>query len=342
MSRPVSDVIVLYLNYLLYNDPLNYINANVLYNHVLEYYESQNLYAEFTTAISYLVDKQLIEERASHYRLTGYGIDHAYYLNNPPKDYPKISVDLQRVGNMLTVISIVVAILGTLGAVIYNQSRKDTSSPQEQRVNADTLSIPISLSSATDLSDSTLSTKTLDFWFAQTPSNPIENGVEFLLNSTTPVIETESRYSSNPSQIVIPINKDKVIRIHLLINLSYSSLTYTNGYQVSGVNVASIKAFYNGKSEIYTFDLFGGKNIREWVVGGKDVVKTVDSNVIPIWSSYYRDSSINAVVDHIVLVVPESLFNSTIDQIVIDDKSMELYGSKDPGIMVFGISVEYK
>jgi hypothetical protein len=342
MSRPVSDVIILYLNYLLHNDSLGYVNGNDLYNHILEYYEAQNLYIEFTSAISYLVDKHLIEERASHYRLTGYGMDHAYYLNNPPRNYSKMSVDLQKGANILAVIAIFVAVFGTIGTMFYTRTRNDASPIQERRVNADTLSIPISLSTATDLSGFSVSTKTLDFWFDQTPTNPVDNGVKFLLNATSPVIETESRYSSNSSQIVIPIDKAKVVRIHLLMNLSYSSLTYTNGYQINGVNIASVKILYGGNSEVYTFDLIGGRSIREWVVGGKDVVNTVDNNVIPIWNAHYRDTGVDAVVDHIILYIPEDLLSTTIDQIIIDDKSMELFGLKDPGIMVFGVSVEYK
>jgi hypothetical protein len=199
--------------------------------------------------------------------------------------------------------------------------------------------VTIPLSAATSQSSGGLSTRPLSYFFAEVPSDSEVDGIQFYLTSDSPVIETESWNSSNPAVVRIPVQKDNVLRIHLLINMSYGAPKYVDNQRLVGEHVARVQLISGEES--LDWELEAGRDIREWVIGSEDAVNKVANYVTPILTGTNATWHTSAVIDHLLLQVPNEWQDTRLDYIVIEDRSEEVLGSPNPGILVFGITVEY-
>jgi hypothetical protein len=197
----------------------------------------------------------------------------------------------------------------------------------------------IPLSTAISQSNSGIVTRPLKEFFAEIPSDFEVSGIKFHLASDSPVIETESQYSSNPAIVYIPVQKDNVVKIHLLMNMSYGAPKWTERKGIAGESIAKVW-IVSGKQSVDR-ELEAGTDIREWVVGGEGVVNTVADYVRPVWTGHHVSSESDAVIDCLILQLSDDWQGKRLDYIGIEDRSMEILGSENPGILVFGITVEY-
>jgi hypothetical protein len=295
---------------------------------------------EFNSSLLYLVEQGYVEDVIAHYRLTSSGMDYYFYLEHPPVDYPKKSLSAQHTSNTIAVISIILAVVGLIillsqthpGKLPVLISNNGSATPQK--------SIPIPLSKAITDSGANVKTTRLTDWFDQAPDNPIVDGVGFLLSGNSSVIETESQNSTNPPVIIIPVQQDNVKKIHLLINLCYSRSKYLNGVDVSGTNIASV-CITSGQNQ-KCWDLKEGVDIRDWVIGSTTPVNPLANQLNSVWQGHHRSAGTIALIDHLVLNVPDQFTSSRLNYILIQDKSVELFASKNPGIMIFGVTIEIK
>jgi hypothetical protein len=160
------------------------------------------------------------------------------------------------------------------------------------------------------------------------------------LTKDSVVLEIDSQYSGNPFFIFLPVDISGAVQLHLLMNLSYGSSDYTGGIALEGVDVARIWLFFEEGGQ-YSYDLTAGKDIREWVFAHPNVVHQVDSHVTRVWRAHHIDSREDAAIDDIQLEIPAEWSNSKIKYIGIEDRSKEVFNSPDPGMMVFGVAIEY-
>ena len=324
--------ITLYLYEVSKTDPMRHVPHYEIYQCVQPEWIEDSFANDFTASIRYLVGKGYVEEEAAHYRLTSVGLEYAISLLYPTPDYPRKSFEAQNIANIIAVISAAVAILGLIA--LYIQSHPTIPS-------AGLRSIPIPLTVAISQAGFNAQTSSLEGWFDQTPTNPSFEGVNFLLSQDSSVIETESQNSANPNRIFIPIQQNNVATIHLLLNLSYANPTYTNGMQIYGTDIVKV-SITSGDKEQYYWLLKAGTDIREWVVGSRSAVNTVNNHVKPIWQALHNQSGSSAVIDHIALAIPDEFRNQHLNYIIIEDRSAEVLSSQNPGIMIFGITVEVK
>jgi hypothetical protein len=295
---------------------------------------------DFITSLKYLVGKEFVEEEAAHYRLTSPGMEYAYSVMYPPVNYPQKSLEAQHTSNTIAVISIIIAVVGLMVgySITHPGKLSGTAMKNPQAGQKKTFSIP--LSDVITESGANVKTTQLADWFDQSPDNPIIDGVAFLLSSSSSVIETESQNSTNPSLVIIPVQQNDVTKIHLLINLCYSKSTYLNGADVSGNKIASV-CVTSGQNQ-KCWDLVEGTDVRDWVIGSTKPVNPLPDQLNPVWQGHHRNAGTIALIDHLVLNVPDQFASSQLNYIIVQDKSVELFASKNPGIMIFGVTVETK
>lgn len=337
MSPNYYREITLYLNDVAQTNPMRHVPYNEIYYSVYQWIQPpppEDSYAnDFTASILYLVGRKYVEEEAAHYRITSFGLELAASLLYPVEDYPKKSLIAQNTSNAIAAISAFVAIVGLI--FLYYQSH-----PRLPSIGSTNQLIPVPLAVSITQSGFNAQTSPLENWFDQTPSNLSVDGVDFLLSKDSLVVETESQNSSNPNLIFIPIQNDNVIKIHLLINLSYASPKYINGTEIYGTDVAKIGIISGDKQ--YYWLLKAGTDVRDWVTGNTSPIDVLGDQIHPIWQAHHRTAGANAVIDKIVLTIPDEFTNLLLNYITIEDMSNTIFNSQNPGIMVFGITIERK
>ncbi|NJN99618.1 MAG: hypothetical protein HC875_38720 [Anaerolineales bacterium] len=110
------------------------------------------------------------------------------------------------------------------------------------------------------------------------------------------------------------------------------------GKEIAGKDVARI--YYISGKENEFHNLQAGKDIREWQVGDEGVVNEIASYVNTAWRGQHAKWGTSAVIDYLVLEVP-SKFQKHLDYLAIEDTSMEIFNSRNPGILIFGVFVEH-
>ncbi len=288
----------------------------------------------FNSELRYLIGKNYIHQSVQLLSITSDGVDRAREILNPTPDYNAIAIEEAKKSNRMQILNTAITIIifmlpaivtvgGMLLAKLNNTSRLFT-------VNS-----VIVLSNVVDINSQPVTSTPLSNWFSQTPENVSFSGIPYDLSQTSQVIETELETSPNPNRAFIPVNISKPLRVHLLINMSY-------GYsQFSGQDVCNVILYFeNHQTEV--IPLKAGGDIREWVYSSSKVVNTVGDHVQPVWKGIHKTSQMEAAIDHIMLTVPDQLTNEKLVAIEIQDRSQELLQSRDPGIVLFGVTVEYK
>ena len=91
-----------------------------------------------------------------------------------------------------------------------------------------------------------------------------------------------------------------------------------------------------------SWELEAGSNIREWVIGADGATNTISEDVTPVWRGQHNPGGKDAVIDHLALSVPETLHTGQVQYILIEDLSRQVFNHANPGIVVWGITVEYE
>jgi hypothetical protein len=334
MEYTLADYILFYLNSCAVSDPLRPVPLSEINDYLVRNYGANNFReTDLTSALHYVIEKRYIQEDTFHYRITAQGQDYIYRATHPKPPIGEKSLKAANLGNFLAVISIMVVVFGTIYTISTTRKNSVTTSSLFTQVD------PIALTTVVDSNNNQVKLTTLANWFNNPPVNNDLSVVPFYLSNESSVIEIESQDSSNPSVIVIPIKIQNVVKIHLLLNLSYSPSYYTGGVGISGQKICVIHVISNHGQVDYS--LVAGQDIREWVTGAKDSVNTIGPDIKTIWTDSMRGSHVTAVIDHQTLEIPQNLRSALINFISIEDTSQSLLNNINPGIVIFGISVEH-
>lgn len=195
----------------------------------------------------------------------------------------------------------------------------------------------LSLREAQGIDKTSLQLQTLSQFTGAAPVGIEHNGIYFDLTNDRSVLQTESlELPNNPSVIRLVVGVDNVLRVHFLINMSYGATKYTAGQCIAQMEVAQVHlAFDQGT---YAQGLEAGKHIREWICGVPNVVSTAPATEGALWSGFRHDYS--ATIDHLVIDVSEYGRGKRLEYIDIMDSSRDACHSINPGILVFGVTIE--
>ena len=106
----------------------------------------------------------------------------------------------------------------------------------------------------------------------------------------------------------IPIANIK--KVHFLINSGNSKRVYANQ------KIGEIRLLFSNVHPMST-DLILGYNIREWAVGNQgDYVRELSAPSVQMAWQGMNKQGINAVIDHLEIVVPDSIRNTVLEKIV--------------------------
>jgi len=334
MEYSLEEYILFHLDFRACSDPLRFVPLSEINFYLASNYGVGNFNeTNLTLALHYLIEKRYIQEDTAHYRITAQGRDYVYRITHPKPPIGEKSLRAQYISNFLAVIGVLVALFG----LIYAGSSARKSNITTSRLF--TQFKPVDLSTAIDINNNQLNLTKLINWFSNPPVNNDLSIVPFYLSNDSFVLETESQNSSNPSVIYIPLKIQNPVKIHFLLNLSYTPSTYTGGVNVVDKNVCLIHVITDQGQVDY--NLTAGQDIREWVIGAANSANTLGSRVKTIWTGSMRGSNVTAAIDHQTLEIPQNLRSSMINSISIEDTSQSLFLNKNPGIVIFGISVEH-
>jgi hypothetical protein len=343
MDDKIAEKILLYLNSMASNLELPYISIDNLRMQIRtgnfsDWDEGSRI--AFNKAIRYLIGEGYVyQDPAGYYSITSDGINKAGEIINPPINYTAMAIGQGKKSNDLQILAILIGIISILVAVFGTGTRL-FEAKQAGESRAFSGKKYISLSDVYDHKNKKVDTTNLRFYFKELPGDFSYDGIPYTLSDTTSVVETESETSSNPNILIIPAEVKNPLRVHFLINMTYGSTRFTEGEEINGVDICKITLWADKNKK--TYSLKAGEDIREWVIGSPDVINSIGDQVKPVWKGTHAQSGLNAVIDHIMLTVPEDWVNDELLYIEIEDRSQELVSSIDPGIIIFGITVEYQ
>lgn len=298
--------------------------------------------SEYQQAIYDLVQREYLEQRSEYYQITAKGEDYIYLQMHPELDpnraaleETKKSTRINQIGLYITIIMLIIAIFGTPASLFKSLSPGASRSTFFNK----TITKQILIDQAVSIDGKKVNSNLLQNWFDQVPDSSNNSKMPVPLSNNSPVIEIDSVNSGNSYFILIPVNTIGSVRLHLLMNLCYGSPDSVGGQEFARSNVARLWLFSGDMR--HSFDLKAGIDLREWVITAPNVVNTVGSHVKLIWKSHYKSSNYEAVIDDLVLQIPYDWREVNLEYIGIEDRSRELFGNPNPGIMLFGIAVDY-
>ena len=123
--------------------------------------------------------------------------------------------------------------------------------------------------------------------------------------------------------------------MHFLINSGNSKSIYAN------TKIGEIRLVFNNVHPM-SIDLILGTNIREWAVGNQgDLVKEASDPSVKIAWPGWNKQGVNAVMDHLVMVIPEAVQSAVLEKIVfIHLPTHHATDSLGVQYLVFAITVE--
>jgi len=153
------------------------------------------------------------------------------------------------------------------------------------------------------------------------------------LNSVTTQANT---LPNNPVRVSLTANIARPLRVHLLITGGNLFVEYLNK------QIGAIHLRFEGNQWI-TFPLIAGQNIREWkILHDNTVHTTTDPTLRQVWScrsKHGAELGAIGIIDMLTLEIPERLRSSRLQQIIVEDTSVETCGSMDPAINLLGVTV---
>lgn len=324
-SSRLTDRIALYLFYIWRaGESLRRVTESDIRDRISEAAGNRQDDTEIRHALTNLISRSLIEVKAGHYCLTGQGYAYAHDLFNERRQTSGATSTANKSLGCLFLLLLI------LLAALFLSASGVKASPQRAIQFSQT---PLQLGSS-------LQFQSPESYLVPVPSNPWHEGIQFALSPSTYVLESESQSSGNPAQIRLPLWQTNVTALHLLMNLSYGAPRYTDGQAIAGRIVAQVLIKVDGKEELLK-TLVAGKDIREWVIGSEGVVSTISPEVKPAWEGRHRASGAKAVIDHIVVPMPAQFQGKLIEEIIIQDLSIGMFGSRNPGLLIFAITVEH-
>lgn len=174
--------------------------------------------------------------------------------------------------------------------------------------------------------------------FIQPPESLTSDNFPFLVSPSALVVETESETSANPSTIFIYTEIANPTKVGVLINLCYGSPRFNGNQPVAGTVVGRV-TLYSDQGSL-SFSLVAGEDLREWVFSSLGVVNSTGSQTQLVFKGQHNPSGQEAGIDLLTLTLPAEWADDTLKLIVIEDLSQELFSSPNPGLMIFGITVE--
>lgn len=344
MKYSMKDRILLYMHAFDEHNELHVCKTDKIWDHMIESNGLNPGYKEvqfsFNEALWHLKESGYINQvHIDVWSLTAKGKDRIEELLHPPFNPARVGIiqgNIQLVFGcislVIALISIFMAIPGGIGVLL------DARSKGESR--AFSVKSHILLTGGLDRGKNPVNTIVLNSLVQQPPAGVIFNGIPYHLSGESPVIETESQTSRNPNAVIIPVDIPSPLRVHVLINLSYGSMRYTEGRDFSGLDICNI-TLYTARVK-KTYPLKAGVDLREWVISSSGVINSVGDHVRPVWRGSHFPSGQEVVIDHIMLQLPEDWKDDRLRYIEIEDRSQEFLSTIDPGILVFGITVEHQ
>ena len=309
--------------------------------------------ALFARSLTQLIAENHVYELESHFHLTSSGVEKA---SNMLEDGNMVrfeqissrqiqgSEPISQIGILLSIAALLVAAVYLFVSRTVQNSNNEVKNPAYGPLlpeNKDELTefIPLNLEQATQIDGSDLNMYAIQDLFVIPPMRSVNDILPYIpLEPGDGMIETQCEHSSNPPTVVIGFEPERVSRIHLLINLSNTHLDYLEGHDLSGEQVARIRLVYtNGE---YGWDLKAGEDLRDWIAGADGVISFTNPPGIPAWEGRHYPSNRFAVMDYQLLEVPENLKGQQAGFLVIEDLSVGEIGNINPGIMLWGITIE--
>jgi hypothetical protein len=169
------------------------------------------------------------------------------------------------------------------------------------------------------------------------------DGVPFLISRNTLYFDTNEqlRYylpledGGREVEMRLPKPVANVKKVHALINSGNSKNVYANQ------KIGEIRLLFSNIHPIST-DLILGYNIREWAVGNQgDYIRepSVPTNRMA-WQGMNKQG-VNAVIDHLEIVVPDAIRNAILEKIVFVHRPTR-HATDGLGVqyLVFAVTVE--
>ena len=313
--------ILKYLMQEYYKSILRYIPTLEIQDYLKSAYPDQSWTKDdYDNALRYLIYRKFIEQDIETYRIKTEG--KIFYETNQSCIAYFIF--------MLAMVFIIIAVFGFIYSFTTSRSTSNSSFPTPPQF------ITVPLTDMVDENSHLVALKKLQVFFDRIPDSQSFD-VPFELSADSVVVETGSSNSKNLWHLYLPVDVQGVRKIHLLINLSYTSSNLVNA--VKGQAICRVDFIAeNGRKE--PIELYAGRNLRDWVIGSNDVVKTVSNPVEKVWTAQKLLTKTKAVIDYLILDIPEGMRQERIKKIEIDDRSWKILENTDPGIVIFGITLE--
>ena len=137
---------------------------------------------------------------------------------------------------------------------------------------------------------------------------------------------------NNPVRLSLRMDIANPLRVHLLITGGNLFTRYLNK------QVGVVLLGFEGNQWISS-PLIAGQNIREWKFLHDNTIHVATSpNLQQVWSCSSKHGGIG-VIEMLTLEVPRELRSSRLQQIIVEDTSVETCGSMDPAINLLGVTV---